>query len=264
MKLRPTKTAFGCFSLLVGVQVICVASLVTSILLVAVCSSTTPMRVMGVTVTPGWQVLAASWAWVGIPIVIVAGVGAVYRVAANVMILCNYLVGSFCLEAAGCAWLLMSGNACSAVVAPEIQRMGAGFVCGFTNTAVVMWALILGLCHLYVTWVVWSAAQELQLLPQLQLIQYGAALESVQAPKGPPSGFYPLPNPRAEPVLAPDQLPLDLRREQPAEPPPGRAMPPTSGEVRESQLQRGQPVGEPQSFIPSPPSGVDFASSRAF
>jgi len=202
---------------------------------------------MGVVVPPFWQIVAASWAWVGIPIVIAAGVGAVYRVAENLALLCYYLLGSFAIGTAACIWLLMTGSACSAVVAPEIQRMGATFVCSFTETFVLMWTLLIGLFHLYVTYVVWSAAQELAKLPSLRLIQYGAALANVQAPKE-PSGLYALPAARAEP--APE-------RGQP--PPPG--LPPTSGVVnRSQQLPAG---GEPQSFIPSPPSGMDFAMSRA-
>lgn len=260
MKLRPSQTAFGCCSLLLGVQVICAVILIDSILVVSICSSTTPVRVMGVTVTPLWQVVAASWGWIGIPIVIMAGVGAVYRIAENIMIFCYYLLGSLCIGAAACVWLLTSGSACGAVVAPEIQRMGSSFVCSFTDAFIFSWTLILGLAHVYLTYIVWSAAEELAELPRLRLIQYGASLEQAQHPKR-PDGLYALPPQRTEPLPAAKQLPPTNPASAAPTATPGSTMPPTSGLANDSQLY-SQLTGQPQSFIPSPPSGMDFAMSR--
>uniref|UniRef100_A0A7S1S7Q4 Uncharacterized protein n=1 Tax=Alexandrium catenella TaxID=2925 RepID=A0A7S1S7Q4_ALECA len=158
---------------------------------------------------------------------------------------------------------MTSGSACGAVVAPEIQRMGASFVCSFTEAFILSWTLILGLVHLYVTYIVWSAAEDLKELPRIRLIQYAAALEQVQHPKR-SDGLFPLSSERAEPLPPPEMASQMMPSPPPtaAVPPaPGGAMPPTSGLARDSQ-SFGQFVGEPQSFIPCPPSGVDFTASR--
>lgn len=264
MKVRPSQTCCGCCSLLVGVEATCFITLLSEIIAIAACSSAVPVQILGLVVPPYAQVLAASWAFVGIPIVIAAGVGALYRIEQSLRIFFVYLLISFFLGLIVPICLLLSGSLCDIVVDPTVQRMGSAFVCGFTDSFVLMWTLIGALCNLYIVYIVWSAAEEIAKAPYPELMRYSDALRSVQAPN-PLSGPHPLSNNRAEPSRSPM-----------APAPSGPLGASAAGGVSmqgTGQLggQRGNApwdvpsaaggepiVGTPQSFIPAPSSGARF------
>ncbi|CAE7658906.1 adhC2 [Symbiodinium necroappetens] len=116
---------------------------------------------MGLKVSPEIQVICASWALAGMPVVIAAGVGVLYHVDHLLRTLFWYLVISFPLGISVSAWLLLSGKVCDSVVEDEIQRLGSVFVCGFTESFVFMWTTVAALLHAYLIYVVWSAAEEI-------------------------------------------------------------------------------------------------------
>lgn len=246
---------------MVGVEATCLITLLSEIIAISACSSAVPVQIFGLVVPPYAQVLAASWAFVGIPIVIAAGVGALYRIEQSLRIFFVYLLISFFLGLIVPICLLLSGSLCDVVVDPTVQKMGSAFVCGFTDSFVFMWTLIAAVCNLYIVYIVWSAAEEIAKAPYPELMRYSDALRSVQAPN-PLSGPHPLSNNRAEPSRGP-----------PDGPPGASAAGGGASVLGGSHLggQRGNApwdgpsatvgepiVGTPQSFIPAPSSGARF------
>jgi len=161
MKFRPAHTCFGCASLLVGVQVTSLLALIIQTVFIATCSSAEVLQVAGLRISPTIQVLCASWAFAGIPVAVCAGVGALFRIDHLVRLFFWYLVLSFPLGIAVPSYLLATGKVCDSVVHEEIQRMGSAFVCGFTDTFVFMWTMVVGLVHLYFVYIIWSAAEDI-------------------------------------------------------------------------------------------------------
>ncbi|CAE7264721.1 adhC2 [Symbiodinium sp. CCMP2456] len=152
---------FGCCTLTVGVEATCFLSLLVQITIISLCSSAETLSLMGLKVSPEIQVICASWALAGMPVVIAAGVGVLYHVDHLLRTLFWYLVISFPLGISVSAWLLLSGKVCDSVVEDEIQRLGSVFVCGFTESFVFMWTTVAALLHAYLIYVVWSAAEEI-------------------------------------------------------------------------------------------------------
>eukprot|EP00435_Cladocopium_sp_Y103_P044007 s1288_g12.t1 len=116
-----------------GILVTCFITLLAQILIISLCSSSEPLALMSLKVSPTVQVLSASWALVGIPMVICAGVGVLYHVDHLLRAFFWYLLFSLPLGIAVPTWLLASGKVCSSVVEDEVQRLGPAFVCGFTE-----------------------------------------------------------------------------------------------------------------------------------
>eukprot|EP00438_Fugacium_kawagutii_P036483 Skav209710 [mRNA] locus=scaffold36:382506:386762:- [translate_table: standard] len=82
-----------------------------SILMISLCSSSEPLTLMSLKVSTTVQVLCASWALVGIPVVICAGVGVLYHVDHLLRTFFWYLLFSLPLGIAVPTWLLASGKA---------------------------------------------------------------------------------------------------------------------------------------------------------
>jgi len=228
MKLKPTRDCFGICTLTAGVEAICLAVLVFSLLVISVVSSAEPLQIVGLTVPPTLQVAAGAWAFVGIPLAIMAGVGVLYQVESNLRLFFVYLLASFFVGAVIPVWLLLTGSVCGVVVDREVQQMGSAFVCGFTDAFVIAWSLIIGLAHLYVLYVVWSAYQESK--DPEELLSYERKLRELQEQgPGPPPGPTPLPADRARaaqgiPPTAPAVL-RDSRAERQSGPHYGASVP---------------------------------------
>jgi hypothetical protein len=280
MKVIASRTFCGCATLYVGVLLTCLINFLLAIFFVAIASSREPLLILGLTIPPLPQVLIASWFLVGIPILFVAGFGAVYRIEGTLRFYANYMVLSWLLGTTVAAWFLMSGSACDQMVDPEVQRMGSAFVCTFADVGILVWTLVLGMCHLYMTWIVWSAAEEIAAEKYPKLMRYTDQHYNIQVPNGPPPGPYPLPCPRAEPepgYNGPSQAGMPMQMQACMGPNGmmggGASMGAASNNAR--SMMEGAPVGssfvvprgsvpshrhsaqmgEPQSFFPSPQSG---------
>mmetsp|Transcript_59917 Transcript_59917/g.142756 ORF Transcript_59917/g.142756 Transcript_59917/m.142756 type:complete len:356 (-) Transcript_59917:79-1146(-) len=246
--LRPSATCCGCASLLVGVEAICLVTLITQVATIALCSSDEPIYMASVRISPFVQVLLASWAFAGIPLVILAGVGALYRIEANLRLLVWYMLVSLLVEVCVPIWFLVSGQLCGALVSDQVQRLGSALVCSFTDTFVFFWTLLAAIAHMYMVYIVWSAAEEISQSSYPELLKYAEKLQAYQAPSA-PEGPYPV-NTRA--VMAPKQE---------STPQPQQALPPTSGRSISFQAQSSPLVGEPFSSSQRLPS---VASPQSF
>lgn len=159
--LKPLRLAFGTFSLLLGVLLICFFHLLFSLFLLSVASSVEAIQLVGIRIRPWTQVLGASYALGGMPLVIVAGVSALYRIKKPLMVYLYYLGGTFVLNISWLASLLYEADLCSSVVPESFINMGPSFVCGISDSLVFTCFLATALFALYFMWIVWSAAQEI-------------------------------------------------------------------------------------------------------
>lgn len=179
--LKPSQTCCGCFSLLAGVQFICLLSIVTNVLIIALTSSTEPIQFLGLVISPFIQISAATWSFLGLPIAVAAGVGAMHRIEANVRLFMLYAACTLIPAMGVPLSLVFSGSVCNATISPELQRMGSAFVCGFTDAFVFMWTLVMGIFQAYTVYVLWSAAEEIQREPYPELLRYQEVLKHMKA-----------------------------------------------------------------------------------
>merc|ERR1719271_508150 len=103
--------------------------LISNICLISIASSVEPIELVGISISPTVQVLNAAWALGGIPVIIGAGVGAVYRIESHLRLYYWYLVMTLILDAFWWAAFLVSGSICGSAVSQDVQRMGTAFVC---------------------------------------------------------------------------------------------------------------------------------------
>merc|ERR1719440_577197 len=108
-----------------------------------------------------------------------------YRMEHHIQLFLWYLIISFFMELVVPISFLATGSVCEKTVPDEIVKMGSAFVCGFTDTFLFFWTLIIGVVHLYCIYVVWSAATEITSTSFPQLMQYSEALKSVTVPPPP-------------------------------------------------------------------------------
>jgi len=134
MKLKRSNTCCGCVSLLIGVELICLLSLIHDITILASVSSRGTFQVSTFNLSPTIQMLLGTWAFIGIPVAIAAGVAALYRIELPLRAYVIYMLASFFLLVGVPMYMLASGSLCDSVVTPEVQRMGSAFVCGFTDS----------------------------------------------------------------------------------------------------------------------------------
>jgi len=243
MKVRPSHTCCGCMSLLVGVEVICLCTLLTCISIISSVSSKGTLKVSTFHVSSTLQVIIGSWAFIGIPITIAAGVGALYRVELPLRGFFFYLLISFFFGVGIPLYFLASGSLCDTMVTPEVQRMGSSFVCGFTDTFTFFWTLIFGVLHAYLIYVVWSAAEEIAEAPYPELMKYSDALKNVYQPDAPANYQYPMGGPRAAGLQPMTMDPGLMGRSF------GTFQPGTMG-MGPGQMSMGG--GMPQTFMPAP------------
>lgn len=149
---------------------------------IATTSSSEPIVFAGMVIDTTTQVLNAAFALIGLPIIVGAGVGVLYRVESHLRIYWWYLAIGFILNTAYWGWSLASGQICRTVVSREVQRMGTAFVCGFTDTFVFFWLLIGIIMSLYILYIVWSAAEEIKHGDYPALLRYRDAQKAASMP----------------------------------------------------------------------------------
>lgn len=189
VKFRPTTVCCGCLSLLVGVELICLLDLINCVQMIALASSREPLVYNGLMIGTTSQVVLAAWSLLGIPIVIGAGIGALYRVELHLRLYFMYKAINLVLGALFFVGFLFQGAVCASVVSKEMQRVGTAFVCGFMDTFVFFWMLILGLVHVYFMYIIWSASEEVARTTYPELLKYTDALRAIKAPE-PPKGPF--------------------------------------------------------------------------
>jgi len=200
MGLKPTTNCCGCFTLLGGVQAVCLWTLLCCVLTICLVSSAEPIVMSGLVISPNLQVLMGTWAFFGIPVSIGAGVGALYRIELPVQLLFFFQCVTFGVSCFIPLLFLLSGSLCDAMVDKAMQRMGSSVVCGFIDTFWLFWLGLMLMIQLYVVYVIWSCCEDISENPYPELERYREALASVKAPMEPEK--VPIPERRAVPGAA--------------------------------------------------------------
>lgn len=190
-KFRPSTTCCGVFSLLVGVEAICLLHLIIAVTIIACTSSRDTLKLLGISVAPWVQVVCATLALVGIPVIVGAGVGALYRIESHLRVFLGYLAVCLLVMCFVELHLLVSGTFCTNAVNKDALRMGPAFMCGFVETFLFFWMLLAGLCQIYFMYVVWSAAEEISQTTYPELMRYSNALKAIKPPE-PSQGPFPV------------------------------------------------------------------------
>eukprot|EP00391_Amoebophrya_sp_Ameob2_P009136 CAMPEP_0178985220 /NCGR_PEP_ID=MMETSP0795-20121207/2033_1 /TAXON_ID=88552 /ORGANISM="Amoebophrya sp., Strain Ameob2" /LENGTH=223 /DNA_ID=CAMNT_0020676157 /DNA_START=150 /DNA_END=822 /DNA_ORIENTATION=+ len=165
--MKPANNCCGFFTLLFGVEVICLINLIQAIATVALVSSTEVISIGGVKIPPLTQVLYGAWCLIGIPIVINAGLGAVYRVEGQLRFYFYYLSLQLVLTTAYFIAMLFEGDVCSTVVSVDLQRMGWLHGC----VRDLLDADQLGF-FVYLIYIIWSAAEHVSMSFFPDLVAY--------------------------------------------------------------------------------------------
>lgn len=151
-------------------EIACLAHLLICIAFVTSCSSAKPLDLGGAKITPLLQCLNATWCLVGVPLIILAGVSAIYRMATYLTLYFLYLVATLVMTLVWLFAFLKIGFVCE-TTQPILQSIspptpttgiayspnGATFSCGMIDGVIVMFlALLVGfLCFsIYLVWAV--------------------------------------------------------------------------------------------------------------
>jgi len=265
---KGAETCCGCLSLVVGVELICLGHLLSCIAIIAVASSVEPLEVSGIEFSPTAQVANAAWALAGIPVIIGAGVGVLYRIESHLRTYFGYLLVTFILNSFWWSSFLVSGSICQTIVAKDVQRMGTAFVCGFTDTFVFFWMLLAMVISLYCCYMVYSAAEDCKERSYPEMLKYSGALQGSHMPlpnqslKGPQQSMGMGPRGMHPPEMQSWGHPEMQSAPQMGGPPvhggsmmqqhPMSAPPMYGGAGGGGNVGGYGSVGQPQSFVPQP------------
>merc|ERR1719311_1536337 len=118
------------------------------------------------------QVMLAAWATAGIPVVVGAGVGVLYRIETFLGTYFNYLIGTAAIELIWFVKFLVGGSVCSTLAPRDVQRLGTAFVCGLTDTFALFWGLIAIGITAYFIYIIWSAKEDIRKGYWPELLRY--------------------------------------------------------------------------------------------
>lgn len=152
----------GAFSLLVGVELICLVNLLVAVFVIATVSSVVPVTVGNIIIAPNMQMIVAAWAAAGIPLVVGAGVGIVYRIEVFLRTYFWYLAATIAIEGVFFIKFLISGSVCSTFAPKDLERLGTTFVCGMTDTFALFWGLIVIGISSYFLYIIWAAQTDIK------------------------------------------------------------------------------------------------------
>jgi len=263
----------GAFSLTVGVELICLVNLLFAICIIATISSVEPMSLGNINVSPSVQVMVAAWAAAGIPLVVGAGIGIVYRVEVFLRAYFWYFVSSVVIEGLWFMKFLVNGSVCSTIAPRDLERLGTTFVCGLTDTFALFWGLICIGISAYFLYIVWAAMEDIRKGYWPELMRYRDAwrLSADALPKTPapmarsqmPMSFKAPSMPVGFPVGSMPQygsMPQSVYGSVPVMTRP--ASPPLSPRQFQSFPNFAAPTSMGPSFVPSPhPSWTPVVTS---
>lgn len=163
----------GAFPLTLGVNIIALANLVTSLVIIANISSIEPFYFANFEVAPFTQLLVGTWAAIGIPISIFGGVGAVYRIEYHLNVYMYYLVVSVVIEVLLFFRVAFAGDMCG--VHRQYQTdgvMGNSLVCALSMFSFLI-LLLLGIAvTAYFVFVVNTAKKYIHTRGETDLLRY--------------------------------------------------------------------------------------------
>lgn len=180
--ITPAPGVLGGCSLLTAVELICLAHLIVCIIIVATASSITSVDYAGVRISGYMQCVNAAWFLLGIPMIIVGGVGAVFRVTFQIQVYLAYLCGTFFVTLFWLGVFIIYGNACNTIQPTSGQyKKQALIVCQAGNGMVIFWMLVLVGIVAGAIYLVWSMLQYVKTRLLNELLRYQEPWECVAA-----------------------------------------------------------------------------------
>lgn len=172
--LKPLRLCCEAYPVRIGLLFVCVLHVFWNVLILQQINSVEPIVLVGIVIRPVTQTLVGAWALAGMPVVVLGGMGSMYKVIGAVRLYFYYLVGTFVVDSAMTLHILYEADVCTTVVPKSIRRLGTQLICGFSDTLVFVGLVVAGMVMLYCCYVVWSALQELQ-AESPSLLQYADA-----------------------------------------------------------------------------------------
>jgi len=180
--LTPAPGVLGGFSLLAAVELVCLINLIVCIVIVSMASAIVPVDFAGVRISGYMQCMNAAWFLVGIPFIIVGGVGAVFRVESQLRAYLYYLVGTLLVVIVWLGIFVRYGNACMTVQPSSGQyKKQALMVCQASNGMVIFWMLVLVGVVAGAIYLVWSMIQYVQSRLKTELLRYQEPWQAVSS-----------------------------------------------------------------------------------
>lgn len=170
--MRAAPPVIGDLPLSVLVGFLCVMHLLICIVFIGVVDSTGPVMVAGITIGPMIQCANAAWFLLGIPVVIHALVGTIFKLESNLAMYFGYLVGTMVLSSIWVATMVAYGNTCKTISTVAAGSNEARYVCGLSNGVSVFGMVITLGVVLAMIYLVWSLKNYYKERAQTLLCQY--------------------------------------------------------------------------------------------
>lgn len=165
--LHPAPSVLGACSLTAVVELVCLAHLVLCIYFFANVDSVHSISIVGTQVSPLMQSIVGAFALVGVPIVIFAFVGVIYRIERHLGVYMNYLCASLVFTVFWLICFMVYGNRCT-----DGSDSESTYACGVENAVVIFWVIMLLLAWLLAIYLVWSTKDWLEKRLETELLRY--------------------------------------------------------------------------------------------
>jgi hypothetical protein len=171
--IQPAPGVLGGCTLLTAVELICLIHLITCMVFVSTASSVNSVDIAGVRISGYMQCINAAWFLLGIPLIIIGGVGAVFRVESQLKTYIAYLCGTFVVTLIWLGIFITYGNACNTIQPTSGNyHKQALMVCQASNGMIIFWMLVLIGIVCGAIYLVWSMLQYTRERLQTELLRY--------------------------------------------------------------------------------------------
>jgi len=189
MKLKAAAGFCGCFSLLGGTLVICGFHMLRTVSILTVIDSVNPLQLgANFELTPTFMTFYGAWNLAGVPLIILAGISAMYNIETHLHTYLWYIMAQGLLDGTLVLQYIISGSVCDSMVPKHVQRMGPAFVCTITEVMLVFWIAILVMVVCYFYFIIWSMAKVADTITDNMLKAHFEEEEEEQKPLAP--GVY--------------------------------------------------------------------------
>lgn len=170
--LTPSPTILG-VSIVAMVELICAVHLAACVIVLSLASSTEIYVIGGVEISPDVQCATAAWFLLGVPVIIVGGVGAVYRVEKHLLVYLIYLFGTL---GGMIAWFVLFatfGKSCETHEPTNgLTIAEASFVCTVTSGIALFWNAVIVVAYVCAMFLVWSMREYIKQRAETELFRY--------------------------------------------------------------------------------------------
>lgn len=157
-----TQFCCGC-SLEFGAKFIIVGNFFISLFYIAAAVSSMILNVpiVGFGGDMGHQVFNAAYCLFGMPFIVAAMYGVIYRQEPHLRLYLTYLTFSFFLDFCYVIYYLFINDACS-MMPSSLKSQGAAFACGITRSFVILFSITLFIFQAYCIHIIWSMCEDIR------------------------------------------------------------------------------------------------------